>query len=402
MKSLALALVLALVARTAHAEDPERAEAYFRAGEQAYRAQSFAAAAQDFEEAYRSLPLPEIAFSAAQAYRRQYRIDPRPEYVTRAVELYRAYLDKVKSGGRVADAADGLNDMQRELDTLIKAGAKVTPKLAAEHTQLGIDVTLGTRRSGATMREIDDRVPAESSAVAVTIDGNKVEPYALVNVEPGKHAVHAEAPGYFPTDRDVVAVQGTAQMVELALSAKPARVAITTSAGARIEIDGRPIASAPRDALELPSGHHLIAITERGHEPFVRELALGNDEHITLHAPLVPTARRRAVPWVLGGATVLALTSMTTTTLAYLAERDAIEIRDRARATGNLDPSVIPAYRDDRDRRDRYVTVSVIAGAAALTAVTAGLALYWFDDPRVAAAPMLTDGGGGAAVLGRF
>ena len=106
----------------AHAEDKAAAERYFRAGAKAYAAQNFAAAATDFDEAYKALPLPEIAFSAAQAYRRLYRVEPKPEYVRRAVELYRAYLDKVKTGGRVGDAADNLAEMERELDKLEASG----------------------------------------------------------------------------------------------------------------------------------------------------------------------------------------------------------------------------------------------------------------------------------------
>ena len=53
------------------------------------RRQDFAAAATDFEQAYKALPLPEIAFSAAQAYRRQYQVDAKPSHVARAIELYR-------------------------------------------------------------------------------------------------------------------------------------------------------------------------------------------------------------------------------------------------------------------------------------------------------------------------
>ena len=105
-----LALIIALVAATAHA-DRDKAEKYFSAGAAAYKQQSFAAAAEQFELAYKELALPEIAFSAAQAYRRQYFVDPKPEYVKRAVELYRIYLDQVKSGGRVGDASDGVAEM---------------------------------------------------------------------------------------------------------------------------------------------------------------------------------------------------------------------------------------------------------------------------------------------------
>src|ERR1044071_6371401 len=90
---IAIVIATLLAASTAYAEDKVAAEQYFRAGAKAYAAQNFAAAVANFDEAYKALPLPEIAFSAAQSYRRLYRLDPQPQYVRRAVELYRAYLD---------------------------------------------------------------------------------------------------------------------------------------------------------------------------------------------------------------------------------------------------------------------------------------------------------------------
>src|SRR5262245_17667713 len=103
-----IAIAIVATGAPARADNRGEAERYFRAGAKAYAAQSFAAAAADFDEAYKQLPLPEIAFSGAQAYRRLYRVEPKPEYLKRAVELYRVYLDKVKTGGRVGDAADSL------------------------------------------------------------------------------------------------------------------------------------------------------------------------------------------------------------------------------------------------------------------------------------------------------
>src|SRR6185312_4684665 len=190
-----LLVILALLCAVAVADDPKAAERYFRAGEKAYAAQNFAAAAQNFEEAYKAAPLPEIAFSAAQAYRRQYRVDARPEYVARAVALYRIYLDQVKTGGRVADAADAMGEMQHELDKLIKAGVKVSAELAAEHTQLGVSVTLADAAATPahmheTMHEISEAQHDAMPPVAASFDGKPVEPFTLVNIEPGTHAVH--------------------------------------------------------------------------------------------------------------------------------------------------------------------------------------------------------------------
>src|SRR5688572_15783827 len=101
MRAVVVMVVLAL-AGSAFAdlkEDRKAAERYYRAGEKAYRAQNFGAAATNFEEAYKLVQDPQkapgIAFNAAQAYRRQYRVEPKLEYARRAVELYRLYLDKV-------------------------------------------------------------------------------------------------------------------------------------------------------------------------------------------------------------------------------------------------------------------------------------------------------------------
>src|SRR5262245_44195672 len=91
-------VILVLLAGVASADDKATAERYFRAGAKAYAAQNFQAAATNFDEAFKALPMPEIAFSGAQAYRRLYQLEPKPEYVRRAVELYQVYLGAVKTG----------------------------------------------------------------------------------------------------------------------------------------------------------------------------------------------------------------------------------------------------------------------------------------------------------------
>jgi PEGA domain-containing protein len=399
-------VLLVLLGGLAHADDDrKRAELLFRAGEEAYRVQNFDAAAQNFEEAYKVAPLPEIAFSAAQAYRRQYQVDGKADHVARAVELYRLYLDKVKTGGRVADAADALIDMQRELDKLIKSGAHVSPQLAAEHTQLGAYVKLGGTPAATGVHEVEDVERAPEASVTVTLDGKPVMPFALTNVAPGKHVLRAEAPGYFPRDKPAVAVQGASEMIDIALDPKPGRIAIETEAGARLEVDGRAAGSAPRAAIEVPAGHHLVTIVHRGREPIAREVTLRNDEALRVDAPLAPTAQRRAVPWVLGGAGALALTAGITGVVALVAEHDAQDIASRAHAQGNLPPSDRDAYEADRGRRDSFATAAWVTGTAALATAAIGAALYEFDEPGPASLhvlPVMSTTAGGAAVFGRF
>src|SRR5687768_7179923 len=151
-----MVLVL-LLCGTAHADDKANAERYFRAGAKAYAAQNFQAAATNFDEAYKAMPMPEIAFSAAQAYRRLYQVDPKPYYVRRSVELYKFYLEKVKSGGRVGDAADNLLDMKRELAKLEAAGVSTTVAApAVAQTRLGINVSVPDQGELGAVREIGD------------------------------------------------------------------------------------------------------------------------------------------------------------------------------------------------------------------------------------------------------
>ena len=397
-----LAILLALCA-VAAADDRKSAERYFRAGEKAYQAQSFEAAAKNFEEAYKAAPLPEIAFSAAQAYRRQYRVDARPEYVARAVVLYKLYLDKVKTGGRVAAAADALFEMQHELDRLIKMGVKVSPELAAEHTQLGVSVALAGESTTTRVREVDETTRHASPEIVVTFDGTRVEPYTLVNIEPGTHAVHVEAPGYKPFDLQQKVVQGTTNMIDVALDPKPAKVSFDIEADARISIDGRPIGTTPL-TIDVPAGPHVVTILHRGREPIVRELTFDRGQELSLTQPLVMTARRRAVPYVAYTASGIAVVAAASAIAAAVEDSRASSLNTRIQM-GNAPLSVGLAYQDKLQWRDRLVTAAGTTGAVAIA--TAGVAawMYYADHPTPEGAhlaPLAGPGGAGAMLFGSF
>jgi hypothetical protein len=418
MKATVFAIVIAL-AGTAIADDSRAtAERYFRAGAKAYAAQSFAAAAADFDEAYTALPLPEIAFSGAQAYRRLYRVEPRPEYVRRAVELYRVYLAKVKTGGRVGDAADSLGELERELDKLKAKGVSIeSPGSAgarsdaerrgvsidakpAEHTRLGIDVSIAGQSSGS-VTEIGDATSQSIAGLHATLDGKPVEPYALVDVTPGEHAVTVSADGYFSVDKKQHAVAGASALVEVTLEPKPATVAIATESGARISVDGR-VASSTR--LELAAGTHVLVVSHPGRVPFEKELAVTRGQTLSLAAPLATTTRRRAVPWLVTGAGALAVGAITTTILALVHDSDASSLRNSI-ATGNRPPSDGDAYDRQVHLRDDYKTAAYVMGGSAVIAGGIAAILYWFDEPTpegIHIAPIATPAGAGLAANGRF
>lgn len=395
MKKLIVLLLLVRAGHPALADDRAAAERYFRAGAKAFAGQNFGAAATDFDEAYKQLPLPEIAFSAAQAYRRLYRIDAKPEYVKRAVELYRVYLDKVKTGGRVADAADNLADMQHELDKLTHEGANFATNDVA-HTRLGVSVTTGG--DAGTMTEIGDATGAQTRGLHATIDGQPVEPFALVDVDAKEHTLAVTADGYLPAEKKVMAVSGQSQLIELELKPEPAVVDVKTDGGAHITVDGR--SGSPR--LELTAGKHVLEVTARGHEPFAREITVTRGQQLTVDAPLEKTARRKAVPFVLGGAGLLALAAGGTALVAEGHDSDASKLRDQIRA-GNAPPATADKYDAAVTARDHDVTATWILGGAAVAAATTVVLLYWLDNPaaeHLTIAPTPT--GGAVTFSGRF
>ncbi|MEO8549217.1 MAG: hypothetical protein ABI678_04570, partial [Kofleriaceae bacterium] len=353
----------------------------------------------DFDEAYKAMPIPEIAFSAAQAYRRLYRTEPKPEYVRRSVELYRVYLAQVKTGGRVGDAADSLGEMERELDRMnLKPTAPVTP--IVEHTRLGVSVTL-PGASETTVREIGDATGELVKGLHATLDGKPIEPFALIEVDAREHVVAVSADGYLPAEKKALAITGQAQLIELELRPKPATVAVHTEDGAVVTLDGR---AAPGFTLEVPAGKHLLTITHRGREPFGKELVLARGETLALTAPLRPTGRRRAVPWVLGGAGVLAAGAITTGVVALARDSHASDLRTSL-GTGNQPARVADDYDHAVASRDHFATATWILGGAAVIAGATGALLYLFDEPSAESlrlAPVIGPTSGGAVLAGHF
>jgi hypothetical protein len=389
MRSL---MILVLLTTIAHADDRANAERYFRAGAKAYAAQNFQAAATNFDEAYKSLPMPEIAFSAAQAYRRLYQVDPKPHYVRRAVELYQQYLVKVKTGGRVGDAADNLADMKRELAKLEAAGLSTTAAPVRDQTRLGINVSVADQATDLAVREIGDAT-GQTLKLTATIDGAKVEPFTLVEVTAKEHIITVSADGYVPIEKKAVGIEGQSMFVDVELQPKPAKLAVRTETDARISIDGRFVATAPTAPLELAAGKHLVTVLRRGREPFAKEITVARGAEMSLPASLEKTSRRRAVPWLLGASGLLLAGATTTGGFAVVRDRRASELQDQIEM-GNRPPF----EADERDRaihsRDRFVTWTYVLGSAAVVAGGVAGVLFYFDRPSAESATV--------GVTGRF
>ncbi len=404
MRALIIWLLLApAIAHADEAGDRAAAEKYFRAGERAWTAQNFAAAAAQWEEAYKLYPIPGIAFSLGSAYRRQYRVDPKLEYAKRSAELYRAYLEKVKTGGKVGLAADYLGEMDREVDKLTRAGAKIAAQVQVERTRLGVSPILGSEKKSA-ITEIADLPDAAATKIKVTIDGKDVPPFELVDVEPGPHKIHVEAEGYVPSDTVASVVKGASPTVDPVLSPQPGKVTLKTEKGTRVRVDGRPVGTAPLGAFELPAGKHLLTLSAVGREPVAREIEIGRGGQLTLEEPLQKTARRRAVPFVVTGAVALGVITIAGATFAIKLDNDADDKLAAIRA-GDQRPGAKEDYDDLVRRRGEVLTGTLITGGACLAVAGIAGAMYWLDRPSeegLRVTPMMTPGGGGMTYSRRF
>lgn len=339
------------------------AEQFFRAGEQAYNSGQYLIAAQAFEQAYELLPLPAIAFSTAQAYRLQYFIDKDPTRLKRSIDLYRVYVTKVEKGGRRDDAVTSL--------------AELEPILSRIEAETATQIQSARVAPATTQLMVSTQVAGAKASIG---DASGQVPF-IREVAAGEHMVRVEADGYFPVEQRAIAVEGRFISVEVALTPMPARVKVRAEAGAKISIDGRPVATTPlAEDLEVPAGKHFVTIMRNGRRPFAREVALSRGETTEVAATLVPTTQRRAAKWVVYGAAGVFAGALGTGLLAWRADSKAADILE-TRTEESIDLYDLDDYNDWRDTRDGYRRATyVLAGLGTVTIATA-LALYFFDEP---------------------
>lgn len=365
MRALLVTLSLWLCALPAWGQsvhDLERAKATFKAGAAAYAAGDYTAAIEAFESAYEITPLPAIAFSLAQAERRQYFALRTPEHLERAIALFRRYVEQVASGGRRGDALDALSQLE---------------PLAA---QLGLSVG-GAPRSEAP-RRTRLMIACESEDARVSIDGAPFESAPLIReVTPERHTVRVEAPGYFPAEREVVAVQGELILAEIALRERPATLLLETPEDAEIYVDGRFARhGGKRATLELPSGTHVIGVAEAGHLSMARTVTLGRGDGDRARFELSPTAQRKAARglFAVSGATLAS--GIVLGGLSLRAQSRAERFLD-ARQRENRSPEDLAEYGEQRRSRNQLRGAAIGSIALSVTALVTALLLRQLDKP---------------------
>jgi hypothetical protein len=361
-----LLLLGSLLAPATRAQDVsvrERAEASFRAGAAAYTAGDFLAAIQALEAAYELTPLPAIAFSLAQAQRHHYFVAHEPERLERAIALYRQYVQDVSSGGRRADAVDALAQLE---PMQAASGALSAASSAPPHTANATRLLISSQAPGA--RIALDTTPAVDSPL-------------IREVEPGKHVAHVDAEGFFPVDRELMAVQGELVLGEVPLRERPSSLLLDTPRDAEVYIDGNFVAQGGAQVkLELAAGTHRLAVGAKGGRTEYRSLSLVRGKRHTLRITLARTPQRRAARglFVAGGA-VLA----TGIVLGGIAIREENRAQDflAQREQGNVSSAALASYQEHVDSRDLYRTLAISSVSAAAGLFVTALLLRELDRP---------------------
>jgi hypothetical protein len=360
--AIAIIVLMSIVppVRAQSREDVERAKASFQAGATAYSAGEYLAAIQAFEAAYSRTPIPAIAFSLAQAERRQYFVAHQREHLDRAITLYRQYLDEVPAAGRRADALDAL----AQLEPLAAAQGAVPARAAP-----------GAARPTRLM------ITSEAPGARLSLDGGPVTISPLIReVEPGKHRVAIDAEGFFPAEREVVAVAGELIPMAVPLRERPSTVVLATPADAEIYVDGTFASRGGAVTLSLPSGPHRLVVARTGYRVAARSLSLAPGQSEQVPLVLRPTGQRRAARLLFMASGAALATSLVFGALAVSAEDRAKEVLTR-RQDASITPADLARYSDALEHRGRYRAASGGMLGVAAAGFAVALFLYQFDQP---------------------
>lgn len=385
----------------------DEAKTYFGVGAQAYERGDFLAAIAAFEEAQRRAPKPAVTFSIAQAHRRQYYIDKSAEHLTGAAAGYRQYLKDAPAGPRAADAAQYLAELGPAEERVGASGGSGAASATRQATRLSVSAS-----SAANARvSLDGAAPVEAPLIA--------------QVKPGKHVAVVTAPGYQEERREIVTVENAFVAIDVALKESPASLHITGDAGPRVEVDGRLVGTLPLAApVSVPPGVHIVAVSEPGHDPQVREVHFARNETKKMDVSLRTSSQRKVAYGAFIGAGALGIASLVFGGLAISKEGTAQDLLS-LRAQRPLTPGELGDYQSARDARSSWTTAAIVTGVGAGVVAATGLVLYLFDDPSrsttsigtekgddkpakdkdvvdVGFAPVVAPGYAGAGMSGRF
>lgn len=345
--------------------DIAKAKAVFGAGGRAFEQGDFAAAIQAFEQAYALSGRSSVLFSLAQAHRKQFVEGGQTYHREAAIELYRAYLAEVKTGGRRADAVQGLEALTAGGATPTEPGPGSSSVAPQRKTQLAID--------------------SSTPGALISIDGGPpAPPQVMVEVAPGRHTVKVTAPGHIEKEFVTQAVDGQITPETYELDEQPAKVQIQKPSGAQVYVDGRDMGET--SVLSLPSGAHFISVSLSGHRSIGRVVEVGPGETTNAAFDLESTSQRDASIGFLVAGAVTAVAGSTLLGVAFARQSEAQEIAAR-REAGSISSQDLDAYEAARTDRDAFRGGGVVVGGAGILAALVGGVLYLFDDPPPVSPP---------------
>jgi hypothetical protein len=369
--TLARAAAAAPPAHEPTPEEVERARTFYNAASSAYSAARYADAARGFEQAYLLAPRPQLLFSLAQAERKDFFASGDVTVGRRALEHYKHYLEQVASGGRRSEATEARADLEARL-------SRLDPNQAAASAP-------------AEKRKARVTVYSPTPGAHVSLDGAPPQEVPFFSeLEPGKHRLVVSAEGFFDEERDVSGDNAIDQPVDLTLKERPALVTVALDAKADVYVDGRVVATTPLSRpIEVPSGPHVIAVSENGKRPFSQDVVLARARSARIE-PKLETSGQRIVSLAMLGVGAASLLASGGFAIAALAAENEAKDVERHRANGNIKASDFQSHNDAVDRQSEFRTVSIVALSAGSALAVGGALLYIVDKPSIPIIPPRT------------
>jgi hypothetical protein len=153
-------------------------------------------------------------------------------------------------------------------------------------------------------------VSVSEAEATVEVDGEPVGTTPLAQpivIDLGKHKVVVTKPGFETIEKTVDVAGGIPTELSLTLAAQvhEAHLLVTSGSEATVSIDGR-VAGKARFEGALDPGVHEVRVSETGWLPYMAHVELRDGETRTMQVTLEREHHGTILPWVLGGAAVVA------------------------------------------------------------------------------------------------
>jgi hypothetical protein len=250
-------------------------------------------------------------------------------------------------------------------------------------------------------------ITSEAPGAQVAVDGGAPAPSPWIHeVEPGRHRVQVSAEGFYPEERDIVAVAGELIPASLPLREKPSTVSVWSDADAGLYVDGTFVRRGGEGVvLELPSGAHRVDVAQKGYFVSSSALELERGQNQNLHVTLAPTPQRQVARGLFVASGVALGVGVVAGAFALHAQGNAQDFLDK-RSQGTVTSGELSEYNSDVSDRDRYRLIAGISVGASAVFFLTGLLLHELDQPhfqepsriglgRTVVTPLVLRGGGG-------